>query len=116
MSRVHNTKNVGPLVSSQEQSALAVPLINRSSTCCQPVVEFLHRFTIYLARLASEEMFKIVALDALQGTRGDSVIREQTGRRPILMARLAQLPRRAQPDLTSRGVSGFWVRHVRDNL
>ena len=39
------TKNAGPLVSNQEQSAILVPLLNRLSIACYPVVMFLHRFT-----------------------------------------------------------------------
>ena len=38
-------KGVGPLVSSQEQRALLVPVINRLSTAGQPRILFLHRFT-----------------------------------------------------------------------
>ena len=37
-------KSLGPLVSSKEQRALLVPMMNRLSTTCKPVVAF-HRFT-----------------------------------------------------------------------
>ena len=38
-------KGDSPLFSSQEQRALLVPVINRLSTGCQPVVVFLHLFS-----------------------------------------------------------------------
>ena len=58
------------------------PLINRLSTAY------------------SEEMFKTVVFDALEGTRDGCVLREQTCRRPILPGppRPAALPCAARPD------------------
>ena len=44
--RIYKDKKcVRPLVSSQEQRALLVPVINRLSAGCQPLAVFRHRFT-----------------------------------------------------------------------
>ena len=91
-------KGVGPLVSSQEQRALLVPVINR----CQPVVNrgFCSRIGLHRISLvrASGETFRRRVFDALEGTRDACLLGEQFCRRPVLPDP-APPPRRApRPD------------------
>ena len=74
-------KSAGPLVSSQEERALLVPLINRGSTGDEPRVNRGFCFPIGLHRIslvrASGETFKRRVFDALEGTRKDGPLGEQ---------------------------------------
>ena len=86
-------KSVGPLASSQERKALLVLVINRG--VCSSIG--LHRVSFVRA---SEELFRTVVFDALEGTRDGFVLREQIRRRPILPGppRPAAPPCAARPD------------------
>ena len=93
---------VGTLVCSQEWRAAVVPRINRLSTAYQPLVNRglcspngLHRNS--LSR-ASENMFRTIVFDALEGTRDGCVLRQQTRRRPTLPGP----PRPAAPPCATR--------------
>ena len=84
---VQRQQSVGPLVSSQEQRALLVPLINRGltayqpltnrlSTAYKPLVNRLFCSRISLVR-ASGETFRRRFFDALESTRDSCFLREQ---------------------------------------
>ena len=88
-------KNVGPLVSSQEQRALLVPRLNRSSTGDFVPAFGLNRISFVRV---SGETFRQYVLDALEGTRKACFLGGLFCRRPVLTDP-APSPRRAlRPD------------------
>ena len=78
---LHNQKGDGPLVSSQERRAFAVPRINWLATgrCFPPSV-----YIGFCLFRASEETSRTVVLDALEGKRDGRFLGEPTRRRPVL--------------------------------
>ena len=100
MKRVYRDKkaSVDTLDSRQEQRALLVPVINRLSTARFRSSNGLHK--IYLVR-ASEELFKTVVFDALEGTRAGCVL---THRRPA--------PTRPLCVWVLHSTSSVWIRKV----
>ena len=101
----------GPLVSSQEQRALLVLVINRLSTARQPVVVFLHRFKLDFACPCFWRDVQGTTLRCFGGCEG-RVSLGQT----ILSASCPARPRPAvpmcAPTRPARGMSGFWTRQV----
>ena len=88
-------KSVGRLVSSQEERALLVPLINRSSTDYFVPAFGLHRISPVRA---SGDTFRRREFDALEGTRDPCLLGEQFCWHPVLPDP-APPPRRApRPD------------------
>ena len=88
-------KCVGPLVSSQEQRALHVPRLNRSSTADFVPAFDLHRISLVRA---SGGTFRHYVLDALEGTREACLLGGLFCRRAVL-SDPAPSPRRAlRPD------------------
>ena len=98
---------VGTLVSSQERRAAAVPRLNQ--TFCSSTD--LHRISFVHA---SEETFRTVVFDALEGKRVGRLLGEPTRRRPVLPRPVPPRPAPlcAAPPRPARGMSGFWVRQV----
>ena len=68
-------KNDGPLVSSQEEKALLVPLINRLSSGDFVPTLGLHRISLVRA---SGEAFRRLVFDALEGTRDPCLLGDQS--------------------------------------
>ena len=74
-------KSVGPLVSSQEERALPVPVINRGSTADFVPAFGLHRISLVRA---SGEAFRRRVFDALEGTRDSCLLGDQFCWHPVL--------------------------------
>ena len=72
---------VGPLVSSQEERALLVPVINPGSTADFVPAFGLHRISLVRA---SGEAFRRRVFDALEGTRDPCLLGEQFCWHPVL--------------------------------
>ena len=104
-------KGVGPLVSSQEHRALPVPVTNRLSSGCQPLVVFLHRFKWDFACSFFWRVVQEMFLRCLGRYEG-----HLSPGRNVLSASCSALPRSAAPPCAptraARGMSGFWIRQV----
>ena len=90
-------KGVGSQVSSQEQRALLVLVINRLSAGCQSVVVFLHRFTWVSVVRASGETFRRRLSNVLEGTTDGRLLGEPSCRRLVLLAPPRRLNARLDP-------------------
>ena len=107
--------NVGTLVSSQEQRALFVPLINRGQTANEPVVNrrfcssggFQYELDCSFFRTNLQDS----VLDTLEGEREGCLLAGSTQRHPVVPLRPAALLC-AAPTRPARGVSVFWIRQV----
>ena len=95
-------ESVGPLVSSQEQRAPLVPEINRLSTGCQPVVEFLYCF------------FRFPDMPCTKGftetTKGDGPLVSSHEQRALVVPQINRLPTGYQP-LVNRSLCSFVGLH-----
>ena len=69
----------------------------------------LHKISLVCA---SEELFRTVVFDALEGSRDGCVLREETRRRLILPGPPRSHPAVRRPTRPARGGSGFWLRQV----
>ena len=102
-------KGVGPLVSSQEQRALLVPRLHRSSTgrCVPPSVYIGFRLFVLLERRSVQQ----TCLRCLGGYVG-----RLSPWRTVLSASRPAQPRTAAPPCAptrpARGMSGSWTRQV----
>ena len=96
-------EGAGPLASSQERRALAVPRIN--CWFCSPIG--LHRISFVLA---SEDTYVPDRSARLEGARDGRLLGEPFHRRSVLPSPPAP-PRRAPPR-PAGGISGFWIRQI----
>ena len=79
-------KSVGPLVSSKEERALLVPVINRRYVYRRSIADFVPAFSLHRISLvrASGEAFRRRVFDALEGTKDSSLLGDQFCRHPVL--------------------------------
>ena len=109
-------KGVGTLVSSQERRAAVVPVISRLSTACQPRALFPHRFTLGFLCSCFRGNVQDNCLRCPGGQEGR--LCPPTRRRPVLSGPAPPCRPAAQlcaaPNRSARGMSGFWIRQVRN--
>ena len=93
---------VGPLVSSQKQRALLVPVINRLPNAYRPLVNWSLCSSVVLHRISlvrvSGESFRRLVFDALGGARDACLLGKLFCRRPVLPR--PALPSNVRPDPT----------------